>query len=213
MQPDNQPEATEPPKDPPPLPAVSKSSEEDLLEPGEQVLTVVHRSHVGLIGIYAVAIAAVAAIFTLLIALSPDTFDTSSATISPALSAIIILGAALLVLILFTATYVYKQSRLLITNKSLVQIMQKTLFNRRVARLSMSNVEDVNAEERGILSSFFNYGTLTVQTAGTEDNFIFTLCPNPNRIADQVIEARQRYAQSLEEEHEAELAQHLKAIM
>jgi uncharacterized membrane protein YdbT with pleckstrin-like domain len=190
----------QPPAAPPPLHGVSKRADEDMLEPGECILTVVHRSLIGLVGIYLVAILAVAAIFGLFITLSPDTFDTSSQTISPALSAIIILGAILLVLILFTATYVYRQSRLLVTDKSLVQVIQKTLFIRKVSRLSMSNVEDVNEEQRGILASLFGYGTLTVQTAGTEDNFIFTLCPSPARLADRIIEARQAYAKSLEEE-------------
>jgi uncharacterized membrane protein YdbT with pleckstrin-like domain len=213
MQPDNQPQATEPPKNPPPLAGVSKSREDDMLEPGEEILTVVRRSFIGLLGIYLVATLAIAAIVGLVIALSPGTFDTSSPEISASLSAMIVVAAILLVLILFTATYVYKQSRLLITNKSLVQIIQKTLFNRKVSRLSMSNVEDVNEEQRGILANLFNYGTLTVQTAGTEDNFIFSLCPNPARLADQIIEARQAYAQSIEEEHEQELAHHLKAIM
>ena len=97
-----------------------------MLEPGETVVTVVHRSIIGLVGIYLVAIVAVLAIFGLVIALSPDTFNTSSVTISPALSAIMVLGALLLVLILFTATYIYRQSRLLVTDRSLVQINQKT---------------------------------------------------------------------------------------
>jgi uncharacterized membrane protein YdbT with pleckstrin-like domain len=201
MQPDNsQPPA--PPATPPPLAGVSKSPDEDMLEPGECILTVVRRSFIGLLGIYLVATAAIVAILALVVALSPDTFSTDSVNISPALSAIIVVGASLLVLILFAATHIYRQSRLLVTDKSLVQIMQKTLFNRKVSRLSMSNVEDVSEEQRGFLASFFNYGTLTVQTAGTEDNFIFTLCPNPTKLADRIIEARQAYAKSLEEENE-----------
>jgi small-conductance mechanosensitive channel len=173
-----------------------------MLEPGETIVTIVHRSLVGLAGIYLVAIAAVAAVFFLAITLSPDTFNTSSDSISPALSAIMVGTAILLVLLLFTATYVYRQSRLLITDRSLVQVMQKTLFNRKVSRLSMSNVEDVNEEQRGIVSSIFNYGTLTIQTAGTEDNFVFSLCPNPTRLADRIIEARQKYAEALQEENQ-----------
>lgn len=192
----------QPPTTPPPLRGVSKNLHEDMLEPGECILTVVHRSVIGLVGIYLVAIVAVIAIFGLVIAISPDTFDTSSDNISGSLSAIMVLGAILLVLILFTATYVYRQSRLLVTDKSLVQVIQKTLFIRKVSRLSMSNVEDVNEEQRGVLASIFNYGTLTVQTAGTEDNFIFTLCPSPAALADRIIEARQAYAKSLEEENE-----------
>jgi membrane protein YdbS with pleckstrin-like domain len=198
------PESPQPaPAAPPPIVGLSKSTSEDLLVEGENILTVVRRSIIGLIGIYAVAFVAVAAIVGLVIALSPGTFKTSSTTISGSLSAIIVLSAVLLALILFVATYVYRQSRLLVTNKSLVQVMQRTLFIRKVSRLSMSNVEDVNEEQRGILANLFSYGTLTVQTAGTEDNFIFTLCPNPTALADRIIEARQAYAQSIEEENAA----------
>jgi uncharacterized membrane protein YdbT with pleckstrin-like domain len=189
------------PASPPPIRGVSKRPDEDMLEPGEQILTVVHRSVIGLIGIYLVAFLAVAALTTLAAVISPSTFNTSSATISGPLSAIIILSAVLLVLILFTATYIYRQSRLLITDRSLVQIMQRTLFNRKVSRLSMSNVEDVSEEQRGIISSIFNYGTLIVQTAGEMENFIFTLCPNPAALADRIIEARQAYAEKLQEEN------------
>jgi uncharacterized membrane protein YdbT with pleckstrin-like domain len=192
----------QPPAAPPPLKGLSARADEDMLEPGECILTVVHRSLIGLVGIYVVAIIAVGAIFALLIALSPDTFSADSDSISPQLSAIMVVAAILLVLILFTATYVYRQSRLLVTDKSLVQILQKTLFIRKVSRLSMSNVEDVNEEQRGILASIFNYGTLTVQTAGTEDNFVFSLCPSPARLADRIIEARQAYAKSVQEENE-----------
>jgi uncharacterized membrane protein YdbT with pleckstrin-like domain len=187
---------------PPPLSGLSKSSEADMLEPGETVVTVIHRSLIGLAAIYLVAAAAVVAIFSLVIALSPDTFNTASDNISPELSAIMILAAVLLVLILFTATYIYRQSRLLITDRSLVQVMQKTLFNRKVSRLSFSNVEDVSEEQRGIIASIFGYGTLMVQTAGERDNFNFTLCPNPSRLADRIIEARQAYAEATKESNE-----------
>jgi hypothetical protein len=182
-----------PPVTPPPLHGVSPNAAADMLEAGESIITVVHRSIIGLIGIYLVAFVAVGAITTLVIVLSPDTFNTSSATISGELSAIILLSAILLVLILFTATYIYRQSRLLITDRSLVQILQKSLFIRKVSRLSMSDVEDVSAEHRGILPAIFGYGTLTVQTAGERENFEFSLCPTPEKYADQIIEARQKF--------------------
>jgi Tfp pilus assembly protein PilV len=187
---------TQPPAAPPPLQNVSNAKSDDLLEPGEQVIFEVKRSPMGLVGIYLVALLAVAAFTTLMVILSPGTFKTSSANISGALSLVIVLAAILLVLILFTATHVYRQSRLMVTDRSLVQVMQKTLFNRKVSRLSMSNVEDVNEEQRGLVASLFNYGTLTVQTAGTEDNFIFTMCPNPAQLADKILECRQAYAKS-----------------
>lgn len=197
MQPDN---SAQPPPAPPPFSAVSKSPDDDMLEAGEHVLTVVRRSVAGLAVIYLVAILAVAAVIGLVIAVSPSAFESDSGGLSGSLGAVIFVSVAFVALILSVVTYVYRQSRLLVTDKSLVQVMQKTLFIRKVSRLSMSNVEDVNEEQRGFWSSFFNFGTLTVQTAGTEDNFVFTLCPNPAKLADRIIEARQAYAKSLEEE-------------
>ena len=188
------------PKTPPPLVGLSKRVDEDMLEPGENVITIVYRSIVGLLGIYVVAFVAVAAIITLFVVAVPDLFNTSSDTISPTLSGVMIVGAVLLVLILFTATYIYRQSRLIITDRSLVQINQKSLFIRKNSRLSFSNVEDVSAEQRGILASIFGYGTLMVQTAGERDNFDFSLCPHPNELADRIIEERQKYAQSIQDE-------------
>jgi uncharacterized membrane protein YdbT with pleckstrin-like domain len=100
---------------------------------------------------------------------------------------------ALLFFVLFIATYIYRQSMLLVTDMNLVQILQKGLFVRKVSRLSMSNVEDVTAEQKGILPTIFNYGTLTVQTAGEMENFVFPYCPNPNKYADRILDARQAF--------------------
>ena len=182
---------------------------EDLLEPGEQLVVIVRKHPIGIVGIYAEALVGLAVVFGLFLAIAPDFFNGLSAQAYKILVGVIIFGLAILILFLFIATYVYRQSRLLVTDRSLVQILQKSLFIRKISRLSMSNVEDVTAEERGILSTIFNYGTIVVQTAGTLDNFIFPYCPTPAKHADQIIEARQRYARALEEEHETELAQHL----
>src|SRR3982750_2094349 len=102
MDPNNQ---SQPPATPPPLQGVSKHREDDMLEPGENVLLVVRRSLVGLIAIYLVAIIAVVAIIFLVVVTSPDTFKTSSPTIASSLSALIVISAIFMVLILFAATY------------------------------------------------------------------------------------------------------------
>jgi hypothetical protein len=189
-------EIAQPPVAPPPMAHSADRADEDMLEPDEHVLTVVHRSVIGLIGIYLVAALAVGAIVALIIVISPSTFKIPGVNVAKMVTSIVTAAAVLLGLILFVATHVYRRSRLMVTDKSLVQVTQTTMFIRKVSRLSMSNVEDVSEEQRGILPNLFNYGTLTVQTAGTEDNFIFTLCPNPTKLADRIIEARQAYAKA-----------------
>ena len=182
---------------------------EDLLEPGEQLVVIVRKHPIGIVGIYVEALVGLLVVFGLFLAIAPDFFNGISDQAYKILVGVIVFGLAVLIFFLFVATYVYRQSRLLVTDRSLVQILQKSLFIRKISRLSMSNVEDVSAEERGMLSTIFNYGTIIVQTAGTLDNFIFPYCPTPTKYADQIIEARQRYARALEEEHETELAHHL----
>jgi membrane protein YdbS with pleckstrin-like domain len=183
----------QPPLKPPPLQGASGYSDSDMLERGETVLSVVHRSVIGLVATYAVLVVAIAAIFGLIIAISPSSFESDAGGLSPSMMAIIALSALLAALFIIALTHIYRQSRLIITDKSLVQIMQKTLFSRKVSRLSMSDVEDVSAEQRGIIASLFGYGTLVVQTAGERENFIFTLCPMPQKFADRIIEARQKF--------------------
>lgn len=216
---DPQPPTHQPPDHLPPamMPPINMSQSfglikgsEDLLEPGEQLVVIVRKHPIGIVGIYVEALAGLLVVFGLFLAIAPDFFNGLSTQAYKVLVGVIVFGLAILILFLFIATYVYRQSRLLVTDRSLVQILQKSLFIRKISRLSMSNVEDVSAEERGILSTIFNYGTIVVQTAGALDNFIFPYCPNPAKYADQIIEARQRYARALEEEHETELAHHLR---
>lgn len=166
----------------------------ELLVSGEHVVVIVRKHIIGLIFIYLETLLAVAAIAALL-AYVPELTNSLS---NSALTALIFLGIVIMSLFLFVATYVYRQSRLLVTDKNLIQIDQSSLFIRTVSRLSMSNVEDVTADTRGILPTILNYGTLNIQTAGERPNFHFKFCPNPNSYADQVLEARQAYAERVE---------------
>jgi len=172
--------------------SVAPNDATDLIEGEEHVLGVIHKNWIGLFGIYAMAVAALVALVALAFFVLPD-LQLSSDALRLAIAAAIAVTVFLVALI-YVIIYVYEQSKLTLTDKSLVQMIQRGLFNKKISRLSMSNVEDVNVEQRGILSHIFNYGTLTVQTAGQEDNFIFSQCPNANAYAEHILEARQAYA-------------------
>lgn len=176
---------------------ISKSkSIEPLVEPGEQLISVAHRHPIGIVAIYIGAMAALAAILTLfLFAPSKESFNGMPDSTSGAVTGAVVFTIIILAVILLAIVRVYKQSKLIVTDKSLVQVIQRSLFNRKISRLSMSNVEDVNAEKKGIFLTIFNYGTLTIQTAGEEDNFIFSWCPDPDVHADSILKARQQYVQ------------------
>lgn len=176
-------------------------ADSDLLEPGEELVKVVHRHPIGIVFIYIETLIGVIAILALAMVLAPSFFQDLSGNAYWLFLAAVVFGATLIALILFLATYIYRQCRLLVTDRSLIQVMQRGLFNRKVSRLSMSNVEDVNAETKGFLATIFGYGTLNVETAGEMENFTFPYCPKPNYYADQIIEARQAYARRHSEEN------------
>ena len=186
--------------------AIATADDEQLLEPGEHLVTVVRRHPIGLVAIYVEMLAGIAAVIAMLLYGILVFFKNNSGSAKGLAAAGAVFVIAFIILLLIISTLVYRRCRLIVTDKSVVQIIQKALFNRKISRLSMSNVEDVNVEQKGILASLFNYGTLTIQTAGQEDNFVFSLCPKPNDLADRILQARQRYAQSLEEGNERLIA-------
>jgi len=160
-----------------------------MIRPDEHVLFVVRRHPIGIIFIYLEILAAVLVISIIGYLAAPTLIDTVSEEAYRLLLGGAIIAIALLVFILLIATYIYRLSMLVVTSKSLLQVIQSGLFARRVARFTMSDVEDVTADQRGIFATLFIYGTLTVQTAGTQDNFNFTYCPDPNKYAHLILEA------------------------
>src|SRR5690242_10419155 len=105
-------------------PTVVVNSDDDLLEPGETMITVVHRTLVGLILIYFGGVVAVLAVLTLLIFVAPGVLNDLSKESNRLIIGIVILGVAILALLVFVWAYVYRQNRLLVTNRSLVEVDQ-----------------------------------------------------------------------------------------
>lgn len=99
------------------------------------------------------------------------------------------------------ATRIYKYNQLIVSDKNVTQVLQIGLFSRKVSELSMANVEDVTAEQHGIFPTLLNYGTLKIETAGEQNNFIFVYCPNPNAYAKAILDARLQFITEEGSEH------------
>lgn len=104
--------------------------------------------------------------------------------------------AAFIVMISFSiilvATYVYRQNRLIVTDRNITQVLQSGLFSRKTSQLNLYNVEDVTATENGFLSTTFGYGELMIETAGEQANFKFAYCPKPDYYAKIILDAREK---------------------
>ena len=164
------------------------------LNPDETMLQVVHKHWFGLFIVYVEVGVGFAAAALLLWFVAPIMYPNAEPTQrTTSLTLIIGVGAILAWLVLILFTYIYLQSKLIITNKNLTQIVQRGLFNRQVSELSMTDVEDVSAVKKGFFPSVFNYGDMLVETAGATDNFSFSFCPNPDYYGKIVLDAREKF--------------------
>lgn len=167
------------------------------MAPGEVFVTEVHKHPLGILLIYIQAGIGMLLAIILAYVLLPGLMGEDSWNKNQVLiSLILIILTASVALILMVATYIYRLNRLIISNRNVTQVLQKGLFSRQVSELSMANVEDVTANQKGILATIFNYGELRIETAGEQNNFHFTFCPNPNHYGRIVLEARQQFIEN-----------------
>lgn len=74
----------------------------------------------------------------------------------------------------------------LITNKRLVNMDFINLLLFKSSETNYSKIEDVSYHVSGLLEVTFNYGDVSFQTAGTEENFDLQDVPNPAGIHDLI---------------------------
>jgi hypothetical protein len=162
----------------------------------ETLIADIRRHPFGLFLIYLQVVVALGLSLVLIFAFLPSVIETLNVDSSAANSLATAFGffAVVFGLIFFVlATRIYKGNQLIVSDKNVTQVLQIGLFNRKVSELSMANIEDVTAQQRGIFPTMFNYGVLRIETAGEQNNFSFVYCPNPNAYAKAILDARLQF--------------------
>lgn len=104
---------------------------------------------------------------------------------------------ALIVLAVFLTSWVdYYLDVTIVTPEHLVDIHQTGLFNRKISEQSLLRVQDVSAKIRGVLQTFFRYGTVFVETAGEAPNFEMHNIPNPNSVANIILKLHEEMVET-----------------
>ena len=80
----------------------------------------------------------------------------------------------------------------IVTDKRIVNIEQKGLFNRTVSELELTRIQDITTEVTGLIPTFFNYGDLFIQTAAEVDRFLFRQIPNPYAVKDLIMNMQKK---------------------
>lgn len=76
----------------------------------------------------------------------------------------------------------------IVTNERIVDVDQRGLLHHSTSELHLNRLQDVTAEVKGVLGTFFNFGNVYIQTAGEASRFEFDNVPNPHEVAKLILD-------------------------
>ncbi len=135
------------------------------------------------------------AVYFLVNAMNPDFLNWTGNLQRALLTIGLSLYALMAWLFLFTAWVDYYLDVWILTTERIVSMEQRGLFSRVTAEQRLSKIQDVTSVQKGKIATFLNYGYVQIQTAGAETQFIFEEIPNPNHVAQKILEAHDRWMQ------------------
>lgn len=151
------------------------------LSDGEYVIASIQRDPIGMLQIWAVVIFFFLAIGGFVAALMYGQ-DISDSTRTAAAVGIAIIGMVALAGG-FVFTNIYHGNKLYLTNESLIQEKQSSLFARHEQTVSLGNVQNVSYKQSGYLASLFDFGTIQITTEGDVEDYVFSHVDKPKKQA------------------------------
>jgi len=157
------------------------------LSDGEFIITAIRRHPIGLLQIWSVVLIMIllfVGAFVIFFA-NPDssvaaTFGSSEQTTT--LGAVMVGGLSVLCILGgMAATYIYNGNRFYLTNESVIQEIQTSLFAKHEQTVSLANVEDASYMQNNIIQLILNYGSIRLSTEGDETTYRFSYVTNPKK--------------------------------
>lgn len=74
-----------------------------------------------------------------------------------------------------------------VTDRRIIDIKQRSYFNREISSVMLDRVQDVTTDVSGVLHSLIGIGTIRVQSAGTEDEFRMYGIGHPDGMRDTIL--------------------------
>lgn len=90
--------------------------------------------------------------------------------------------------IIFYYLTMYILSTWTVTDRRIINSTQNGLFNRTVSEIRLSRIQDVSVNVNGIIPTFFRFGDLQIQSAGTEGKIKFSQIPHPEKVKDAIMQ-------------------------
>lgn len=152
------------------------------LSEGEYVISAIRRHPIGLLGIWGVTAAAIVLLILGIFMIMTNEAGGFIAAEAVSSLSLVLLGLVVLVFLGgVLATVIYEGNRFFLTNESVTQHIQSSLFAKKEQTISLSNIEDASFTQHGILQHTLNYGSLRLSTEGDETTYRFSFVENPSK--------------------------------
>jgi Bacterial PH domain len=154
------------------------------LEPEEDVLTIA-RKHWFILATQLISVAVIAVLLTIVLQV-PKAAGVGTFSIEGYTPLVTFALAGWLLFSTFSAFVIWTHYYLdlwVITDRRIIAVEQIHFFNRTVAIFRLERLQDIEFSIKGLLQTFFNFGSISAQTAGhMEANFTSAGMPNPDQL-------------------------------
>jgi hypothetical protein len=166
------------------------------MRPGEQVICAIKRHPIGIIGMYGAVGLLLFIIAVTVFIIAPSTLTSySSGQVMMAGGLVFAVAAVLGIGFLFIVHTIYWGNSWIVTSDSITQVKRNGLFDKQTSQLSLGDLEDITAEQNGLLAQMLHFGVISAETAAATDKFTFIYCPRPTYYAKQILAARESFEQ------------------
>jgi hypothetical protein len=153
------------------------------LSEGEYIISAVRRHPIGLLSVFG-GVGIVYLVLIIAVALYADYVEQSPNLSLPPVAGIALIALLFGVLVsigAFMAYYVYMNNKFFLTNESVIQEIQNSIFSKHEQTVSLANIEDASYRQEGFLQHMFNYGSIRLSTEGDETTYRFNYVSNPKK--------------------------------
>lgn len=178
------------PEAPPITPEVKAMHEESVkkypdlnLSEAEYIISAVRRHPIGLLAPISLAILLVGVIASFLVNY-PLMVSSMGWFNAPPYGVVLLIGLLFMLLVgvgCYITVWVYTNNRFFLTNESVIQEIQTSLFSRHEQTVSLINIEDASFRQQGVLQLMLNYGSIRLSTEGDETTYRFSYVTNPKQ--------------------------------
>lgn len=164
----------------------------EFIDPGEQIVAVIHKHWVNIFPILfawgIVGLVILAGFYSI------GKYAEVISKVGPVYFVVLALGAmaALWVLLIYLSFYIYRQNRLILTNKNFIHIERAGLLRATVTQFALNKVQDVSVQQHGLSSHLLKYGNIIIETAGEVPNLTFRQVGQPHTVADQIMDLHEQ---------------------